>query len=30
MDEWNGILNLPTEFAMKAGEEIAFERASNL
>ena len=30
MDEWNGILNLPTEFAMRAGEEIAFERASNL
>jgi lipopolysaccharide transport system ATP-binding protein len=30
MDEWNGILNLPTEFTMKAGEEIAFERASNL
>jgi ABC-type polysaccharide/polyol phosphate transport system ATPase subunit len=30
MDEWNGILNLPSEFAMKAGEEIALERASNL
>jgi lipopolysaccharide transport system ATP-binding protein len=30
MDEWNGILNLPSEFAMGAGEEIALERASNL
>jgi lipopolysaccharide transport system ATP-binding protein len=30
MDEWNGILNLPTEFAMKAGEEIALGRAPSL
>jgi ABC-type polysaccharide/polyol phosphate transport system ATPase subunit len=30
MDEWNGILNLPSAFAMSAGEEIALERASNL
>jgi lipopolysaccharide transport system ATP-binding protein len=30
MDEWNGILNLPSAFAMSAGEEVALERASNL
>ena len=30
MDEWNGILNLPSEFRCSAREEVRLERTSNL
>jgi lipopolysaccharide transport system ATP-binding protein len=29
-DEWNGILNMPTEFAHRTGEGVTFERASSI
>jgi hypothetical protein len=30
LDEWNGILNLPSNFSHQAAKEISIERASRI